>query len=112
MSGGSFANRMIAAANNVGTALVTFAQRAAEFAVFCRGTVAGRVGAFFLLFVSHNDLAQLPSAFHANHCFDARRGLVGSDGAPHFRNIVRLLVNRASAFVGKNAAILPEVGVP
>jgi hypothetical protein len=44
---------MIAAANDVGAALVSFAQRAAEFAIFCRGTATGRMGALFLLFVCH-----------------------------------------------------------
>ena len=53
MSIGYFATGMITATNNVYTALVAFAQRAAEFGVFCRGTVAGRVRALFFSFVCH-----------------------------------------------------------
>ncbi len=53
MSIGYFATGMITATNNVYTALVAFAQRAAEFAVFRRGAVAGRVGALLLFFVCH-----------------------------------------------------------
>jgi hypothetical protein len=79
---------MIAGANNIRTALATFAQRAAEFAVIRRGTVAGRVGALFFLFVCHDCPRQFPSAFHANHYLNAAAGSIDANSAPHYRTTV------------------------